>query len=261
MSTETGSEARQLFEENWVEIQELTRRAGLRHHLRREDREDFSSFALTRIMDDDFSILRKFRGTSSLRTYLTVVVHRLLLDFRILERGKWRPSATSRQLGPLGCQLDLLMNREGHSLDEALEMVLRTEATTSRDELLQIAGRVPRRSRPQLLPLEDAPPIPVDGGVERRALDREIAKVAKRTRAALARSLRMLPERDRQALEMRFLDGLPVRKVAAAQGVPVRLLYGRLERCLKRLATRLREEGINLSDVEALLGWDGPLRT
>jgi RNA polymerase sigma factor (sigma-70 family) len=259
MTIETGQEARRVFEERLEEIQELTRRAGVRHRLRYEDREDFSSFALARILEDDCAILRKFRGTSALGTYLTVVVHRLLLDFRIQAQGKWRPCAAAKQLGPLGCQLDLLMNRDGHGVEEAVAVLRRTEKERSLDELRQIAGRVPRRAKPQLLPLEDAPPIPVDGGVERRARDREISAIAKRTREALSRSLDSLPEQDRQALALRYRDGLAVREVAAAQGLPARLLYGRLERCLKRLGARLKEEGITSSDAAALLGWDGPL--
>src|SRR5258708_2416755 len=123
MSIEKGSEARRIFEDRLTEIQDLTRRVAQRHHLGRDEREDFSSFVLLRMLEGDCAILRKFRGTSSLRTYLTVVVHRLLLDFRVQERGKWRPSMASRRQGTLGCQLDLLMNRDGLELEQALAIV------------------------------------------------------------------------------------------------------------------------------------------
>lgn len=260
MSIEKGSEARRTFEDRLTEIQDLTRRIARQHHLGREEREDFSSFVLLRMLEGDCAILRKFRGTSSLRTYLTVVVQRLLMDFRVQERGKWRPSVAARRQGTLGCQLDLLVNREGLELEQALAIVQHSRTTASRDELLRIASAVPRRRRPQLQPLEDAPPIAVDGGVERCLLDRDIAALAKRTWAALARHFSKLPEEDRRILEMRFKDGLTVCQVAAAVGVPVRRLYPRLARCLKRLGARMVEEGIGPAAAEVLIGWDSQLR-
>jgi RNA polymerase sigma factor (sigma-70 family) len=261
MSTETASEARMVFESRLKEIEKLTRKIAHRHRLRREEREDFCSYVAVKLLDDDCAILRKFRGMSSLRTYLTVVIHRILLDFRIEQKGKWRASTASRRLGPIGCRLDLLMNRDGHSPDQAVDIVQTTmRPFVSRDELLQLVNQVPRRSRPRLQPLIDAPPISIDGGVEAHARDADLAVAARRIRAALDRSIGELPLQDRQILRLRFADGLPICRVAAVLELPVRLLYGRLERCLKRLAVRMREEGISAADVEELIGWDGPER-
>jgi len=260
--SETVSESRKVFEVRLNEIGKLTRKIAQHHRLRREELEDFCSYVTVKLLEDDCEVLRKFRGTSSLRTYLTVVIQRLLLDFRIEQRGKWRASVASKRLGPTACRLDLLMNRDGHSVDQAVEIVHQgAPPEMSRAELLRLADRVPRRVRPQLQPLDDAPPLPVDGGVERRALDRDLAAIAKRTRSALARSIGQLPRQDREVLRLRFADGLPICRVAEEMGLPVRLLYGRLERCLKRLGARLREEGVSAADAEALIGWDGPLRS
>ena len=41
-----------------------------RHRLRREDAEDFSSAFRLHLMEDDYRIIRLFRGASSMQTYL-----------------------------------------------------------------------------------------------------------------------------------------------------------------------------------------------
>jgi RNA polymerase sigma-70 factor (ECF subfamily) len=55
-----------------------------------EDREDLVAEVFLAIVNNDFSILRKFRGESSLATYLTVVARRVI----VRELLKRRPAAT-----------------------------------------------------------------------------------------------------------------------------------------------------------------------
>jgi RNA polymerase sigma-70 factor (ECF subfamily) len=47
--------------------------------LTREDREDLASEVFLAILNKDFAILRRFRGESSLATYLTVVARRVVV--------------------------------------------------------------------------------------------------------------------------------------------------------------------------------------
>ncbi len=47
--------------------------------LSREDREDLAADVFLAIVKDDFAILRRFRGESSLATYLTVVARRIVV--------------------------------------------------------------------------------------------------------------------------------------------------------------------------------------
>ncbi|HEX4965788.1 MAG TPA: sigma-70 family RNA polymerase sigma factor [Thermoanaerobaculia bacterium] len=261
MSTETVSEARKVFEILYSQIEQLARKVARRHHLRQEELEDFCSYVAVKMLADECAVLRKFRGASSLRTYLVVVIQRMLLDFRTEQRGKWRTSVVSKRLGPAACRLDLLMNRDGFSLDEAVETVQVTMSPAiSRSELLRLAEQVPRRSRPQLQPLVNEPSIPDDGGVESCALDSELAALAKRTRTALVRSVRQLPLQDRQILRLHFSDSLSIRQVAKVLDLPARHLYSRLDRCLKRLAVWMRDEGISAADADALIGWESPRR-
>ena len=60
--------------------------------LTREDRDDLCADVMLALVQDDFAILRRFRGQSSLATYLTVVA-RLIVVRQLLKR---RPTAARR---------------------------------------------------------------------------------------------------------------------------------------------------------------------
>lgn len=69
------------------------------------DREDLASEVMLTIVSDDFAVLRRFRGKSSLATYLTVVSRRVVVR-KLLESRSATPlgavaeSAVSNQSGP-----------------------------------------------------------------------------------------------------------------------------------------------------------------
>ena len=58
--------------------------------LTQEDREDLAADVLLAIVNDDFSVLRRFRGESSLATYLTVVARRIVVR-QLLKRKTSMP--------------------------------------------------------------------------------------------------------------------------------------------------------------------------
>jgi DNA-directed RNA polymerase specialized sigma24 family protein len=92
--------------------------------------EDFAASIRLKLMEDNYAIIRKHRGEATLKTYLTVVVQRKFLDYWRASRGRWRPSAIARRLGPPAPDLEALVYRDGFRLDQAGEM-LRTSGRTS----------------------------------------------------------------------------------------------------------------------------------
>jgi RNA polymerase sigma-70 factor (ECF subfamily) len=72
-------------------IHVINHTAGLRSiRLSHQDREDLAADVFLAVLDDDFAILRRFRGESSLATYLTVIARRVVVRELLLRR---RPSA------------------------------------------------------------------------------------------------------------------------------------------------------------------------
>ncbi|HEX7184466.1 MAG TPA: sigma-70 family RNA polymerase sigma factor [Thermoanaerobaculia bacterium] len=249
---------RELFESHLSLIRELTRSVGRRHRLAPEDVEDFSSHAVVRLMENDYAILRKFLGRSSFRTYLTVVVQRLFLDFQIQRWGKWRPPARVRRLGPIAVEMDKLINRDGRPLAQVLEMLgRRQQGAPSAEALLSIASQVPFRPRPRFETEESLEDFPIDGGVEQPLLDGERGAMLNRVRRALNDALGALTPEDRLMLKMRYEDGFSIREIASTLDLEARPLYNRFEKCLKRLRVALETGRVTRQDVDSIVGWAG----
>jgi DNA-directed RNA polymerase specialized sigma24 family protein len=64
----------------------LARRSGLRG----AEAEDFAAWARLRLVENDYDVLARFRGDSSLPTYLVAVLTQAAYDYRVRERGRWR---------------------------------------------------------------------------------------------------------------------------------------------------------------------------
>lgn len=221
------------------------------------DAEDFSSSVKVKLMDDDYAVLRRFRSQAKLSTFLTTVVANQFRDFRNQKWGKWRPSAAARRQGTVGIQLDKLLTRDGYSLDEAVE-VLRTRLGSDappRQELFEIAARLPDRPRRRFEGEERLETLPDADRADRRVLDEEREAAMEGAKAALARALRRLPAEDRLIVKMRFGDGFTVALIARQLGIKQRRLYSRIERLLKTLRQGLEAEGVG-DEVTEVLGWE-----
>lgn len=60
-------------------------------HLTPQDEEDLASEFFLKVIRDDYAVLRRFRGESSLATYLTVIARRVVVR-ELLRHGKASPS-------------------------------------------------------------------------------------------------------------------------------------------------------------------------
>jgi RNA polymerase sigma factor (sigma-70 family) len=234
-----------------------------RRGLRGADAEDFASAVKMRLIENDYEVLGRFEGRSSLRTYLTAVVNHLYLDFQVRRFGKWRPSAEARRLGPVAVRLEQLVHRDGLTFDEAcgvLQSDPRVGAT--RDALHAINLRLP--ARPGRRPaVPEGEPRAREGGastVERA----ERQALADRTFAVIRRTLGERPARERLFLRLHLESGLTVAEVSRALGQDQKALYRKREEVLKRLRAELEAEGIGAHDAHELLcslDWDAALST
>ena len=97
-----------------------------------EDRDDLAAEVFVAIVDDDFAVLRHFRGESSLATYLTVVARRVVV--RILLKRKSASSlgstADAAVYDPHGAPEERLHNRE--EVERLLEQLNDSEAKVVR---------------------------------------------------------------------------------------------------------------------------------
>src|SRR5947209_1314930 len=114
---------RQLLEDNLDLVERVIRFTSRRQRLDEADAEEFASTVKLRLIENDYAIVRKFQGRSHLSTFLTIVVQRMLLDYRIHHWGKWHASAEAKRLGDVALELEQLLHRDGRTIDDALPLL------------------------------------------------------------------------------------------------------------------------------------------
>jgi RNA polymerase sigma factor (sigma-70 family) len=249
--------AEALFLDNLEWIRRSAASLCRRYGLGGDEAEDVRSWVELKLIEDDYAPLRKFRGDSSIRTYLVVVVAALFRDYRASNWGRWRPSAAALRAGQLAMRLETLVYRDRCTLGEAARTLRQSKETDLPDtELARLLAQLPVRG--PLRPYE-AGEAPLDAVAADASADDGVARdEAEQARgtvlAALNRVLMGLPREDRLILRLHYWKGLSVADVSRALGLPQKPLYRRIEGALKQLRRGLLAEGVQPEQTREFLG-------
>lgn len=227
-----------------------------RYGLSGDDAADFSASVRLRLVEDDYAVIRKFRGASSLRTYLTMVISTFACDNQVQQDGRWRPSAEARRQGPLAVRLETLVYRKRYTVQEAAELLRTAGETQLTDrELAKLLHKLPPR-----MPLR---PTPVDATqlTDAQSPDAADGELLARARqdarhhvlGILEQWIRALPVEDRAILQMHFWEGLNLAQIARALLVDQKQLYRRRERLLLLLREDFLQNGITAAMCDEFL--------
>jgi len=115
---------RALLEANLALIERRLHVLGRHGGLPANEADDFRSWALCKLIEDDYRILARWEGLSSFSTYLAAVLIHLLQDYRTHLWGKWRPSSAARRNGAAAILLERLLVRDRLPLVEAIRQML-----------------------------------------------------------------------------------------------------------------------------------------
>jgi RNA polymerase sigma factor (sigma-70 family) len=239
-----------LFLTHLPAIDGIARAAARRRRLTPDEAEEFRSIVRLRLIEDDYSVIREFRGSSSFKTFLTVVIARQCLDFRASAWGRWRASSKARRMGDTAVALERLMVRDGMPLDQAALTLRRRDPDATPEYLSVVAGQLPQRVRRVRVGEECLEGCYADTA----APDAGIAMgEGRRVAGALARALTSLDPVDRRIMKARFTDGLSVVGIARREGLEQASLYRRVERILRRLRREIEGRGVDATDVRTHL--------
>jgi RNA polymerase sigma factor (sigma-70 family) len=251
-------------------IERVTAFVCARHHVAPGESDDFASHVKLKMIEDEYAVLKKFEGRSSLRTYLTIVIQRLFFDFRITAWGKWRPSAEARRAGSVGTLLEQLTVRDGYTFEEACEL-LRTNhrVAASRHDLECIAARLPDRAKRRFESDDALASVPAPTrAVEDVVADRDRRSIAHRTSEVLRSLMDRVDAQDALILALRFEDGQTVAEIAITLRQDQKGLYRRIDRLLRELRAGLEAAGVDRASVLEMLEspavsieWKGAAKT
>jgi RNA polymerase sigma factor for flagellar operon FliA len=233
--------------------------ASRRYALRAEDAEEFESIVKLKLIENDYAILQSYEGRSSFATFISIVVQRMAIDFRIHEWGKWHASAEAKRLGPLAVDLERLLQREGRTIEEAAAIL-----RESRETLESLAARLPARPpRHRDVAIEDAEPAAIakPADAEELVFAGDRRRTSERVSSIMSALLSRVPDDEQLILQLRFEGGMTVAQIARALQIDQKVTYRRIERRMRELKEELLRAGVDSRDVLDLIGRDDtPLR-
>lgn len=244
------------FLQNLETIKRIAAFVARRNHLNADETGEFQQIVSVKLWENDYAIIRKFKGESLFSTYLTTVIVRLFQQCRVEQWGKWRPSAEARRLGNLAITLERLLTRDGFSFPEAVNILtVRSDATCTAEELEALYRRLPHRNpRPIEISDESLPDVvAVEGDAEQRLEARDRRRTAGRICEIVNALLPELEPKDRLILKMRFWYSAKVPDIARLLHIDQKKLYKRLDKLFAILRRALEKGGIGLPDIERLL--------
>jgi RNA polymerase sigma factor (sigma-70 family) len=247
---------KQLFEANLGTIERVIAIVCRRARLYGPDAEDFASEVRLALIENDYAILTKYEGRSSLDTFLTVVVQRLLADARTQAKGRWHASSEGQRIGPAAVLIETLIRRDGRSLDEAMPHINAAHPGLTREQVNAILDRLPERSgRPRPVDIETVVPIvAASDSTDARAFAADYERISNAAGAIVRELMHALPVEHRMLLRLRFVSDMSIADISRMMRLPQRPLYRRLESLLGRLRGALTAAGIDGATAESLVG-------
>lgn len=216
-----------------------------------DDIEEFAGVVRLRLIENDYAVVRAYQGRSSVKTYLTTVVTRMLIDHQRHEWGKWRDSAGAERLGDAAVELERLVHRDGRTLEEALSAVGRDHPELTRADLVELSAQLPPRSRRTVVTLEDAGDLPFH-----EADHAENADTAARISKIVIAFIAALPRDEQLVFRLRFDSAMTVTEIARSLRRDYGPLWRGLQKRFRQLRLQLERAGIGSADIEKLVGSD-----
>ena len=214
--------------------------------------DEFCSWARLRLLEDDCAILRKFRGLSTFKTYLVIVIQRLFLDWRGAEWGRWRPSTEARRLGPVAVELSRLVLRDHIEYEQAVALLVSKGIAASEKECDDVWAQLKKRAQRAFVDIDDADELSED---DEDPVEKEQRRQrAKAVRQALRSARAALPPGDQLILKLRLESGFTVARIARLQGMDQKVLYRRFEQIYRQLHKAMTASGISEDDMRAFVG-------
>lgn len=250
-------EARELLELNLALVRRAVAFACRRYHFDPEDAEEFSSVVHLKLVDGEYEVLRSYEGRSGLSTFLSIVIQRWALDYRIHEWGKWHASAEAKRMGAMAVELEQYIHRDGRTPEEVLPFLAAKHPGVTLDALKRLAASLPRRApKRHDVPVEEADPVSAPDDIEDRARADERRQTVERVRTIVAATIAEYPEDMRLILQLRFEQDMTVAQIARVLQRDQKTLYRLIDHCKDDLRKAMAAAGLTRGEVTDLIGRD-----
>jgi RNA polymerase sigma factor for flagellar operon FliA len=225
-----------------------------RYGVDRDETEEIRSWVRARFVETRYAALAKFRGDSSLATYLAVVVATMVREYRVARWGRWRPSAAALREGGVAVRLEAMVRRQGRTLADAGEALRTAGLTTMSDaDLAILLHKLPDRAPLRPIEVGDEPLQSMEADATDPVERAERAAEREKVERAIASAVEQLDPQDQVLVRLRFWEGSSIADISRCMGVLQKPLYRRLERAVQTIKSHLARTGVSGDKARAVL--------
>lgn len=224
-----------------------------------------------RLAADDWSRVKEYRGGSTFRNFIKILVSRLLEDFARHKFGRLRPPGWLQNLGGIWLMLFVALCQQRLNMVEAIEVVLNrtVEGTVSKDEIEavgdELLSRIPQCGRHQYIETEYeenkqndfTPAVPQPDSVTEDKEQKEIFSAIYQTvlgfESDVSRDFQQkyqtlsfdLNSEEKLLIKLCFQDGLDVTRAGKLLSLNRFQAHGKMRRLLKKLHSEFERAGFS----------------
>jgi RNA polymerase sigma factor for flagellar operon FliA len=226
-----------------------------KHAMQDDEEKDFAQQVHLQLIENDYRILRSYKGNSSLKTYLHTVISRIFID---QVRVKWHPSAEAKRMGEPVVALEKLIYRDQYTLHEACQILAAIPSTAidenaAHDMLGRLHFKTPRLnilddSEELLRRIPDPAPDP-----ETRLAQKQLHRKKRKVIALIGNIILLLSGEEKLLIKLLFIDGHRISEIARLLRKDDRQLYKRTQSILRKLREAMADAEIAPSDLREVL--------
>ena len=248
-------EAKSFFESNLSITDEVIKKYCTRHHIVGDEADECNSYVYEKIIENDYQKIREFKGKSSYKTYITVVISRILID-RMRSSGRWRSSQKALKIGKEAVILEELVFRKKYSFEQAYNtLTTNHNISIEREKAYEIITLLQRKRLTSALPRDVELTDDVsDKKVtlpDEAAINKETSKIKGQLDDIVSKMRNLLSNEERLLLRMRFEDNFKISEIARV----LKKDRDDIDRKLKAILTKFKEEivsrNISIDDINA----------
>ena len=246
-------EAKSFFESNLSITDEVIKKYCTRHHIVGDEADECKSYVYEKIIENDYQKIREFKGKSSYKTYITVVISRILID-RVRSGGRWKPSQKALNIGKEAVILEELVFNKKYSFGQAYNtLTTNHNISIEWERVYEIITLLQRKHLKSTAPGDVELTDDVsDKNVtlpDEAAINKELSIKKDQLDYIISEIRNLLSNEERLLLRMRFEDNINISEIARV----LKKDRGDIDRKLKSILTKFKNEilsrNISIDDV------------
>lgn len=224
--------------------------------LKEEEVEEFKSEVMLKLCENDYKILREYKGKSSFKTYIIVVISRIYIDLLRKKIGRWRASKVAEVYGETGRLIEELIYKKGYSISEACKVLSYNYGIKiSEEEIEEITKNIYPKENINKVDFKEIKDSIKSADLypdkEMEVEEREAKRYA--IERIIKEEIEKLSDIDKLIIKLKFESNISTNRISKALGISNFLLKKKIKEIMELLKESVIKRGYDEETIKDLL--------